>query len=454
MPAAWIVAWFLTVHLASAQTNPPPPSDADERLREMERENRKLREDLDRLKEDHEFTKNRVDQVMPVTNRVGGYVDLGFFSVQGDGSGVRPDIDNRRFPEYADVPGTWVFMGDPLSTAVNARGEPADTGPSRAVTFNPIRNGGKPSFILNALNVGLFTGVGDDLTVHGLFDLVPRSRDVSDSGGVFLGDFVDVKLGYAEYHLAPGTLSVSAGKFDSVLGREYRTQESPDRLTVTPSLICRYTCGRPLGVKARLRLFEEALVLNTSVTNGTHSLEMFPFYNEIDVNKFKTAASRISYKFPGTARFDVGASGAFGAQDFQTDDAVTQWHYGFDAHFDWHDFDFAAEFVQGRAVGKTQPGESPCGLAACLEYKGAYSQLGYRVTNWLIPFARWDWREALHRSGASFVYVSNVMRGTFGARFELGTHVVIKAEYTLNRELGRLPQFADDVFSSALVVKY
>ena len=30
----------------------------------------------------------------------------------------------------------------------------------------------------------------------------------------------------------------------------------------------------------------------------------------------------------------------------------------------------------------------------------------------------------------------------------------MKAEYTLNRELGVLPQFPDDVFTSSLVVTY
>src|SRR4029079_15027742 len=223
------------------------------------------------------------------------------------------------------------------------------------VTFNSIGNKGKPSFIVNTLNVGLFAGVGDDLTVNAMFDLVPRSRDVSvDHGGLFLGDFLDVKLAYAEYSIVPGILSLTAGKFDSVLGREYRTEESPDRLTVTPSLICRYTCGHPLGVKARLRAFDEALVLKTAITNGSSFSALFPFSNDIDTNTPKTVSSRVSYRFPGIAHLDLGASGAYGAQDFQTTDDIKQWHYGFDAHVDWHDIDFTAEFVQGHALGKTE----------------------------------------------------------------------------------------------------
>src|SRR4051812_7372045 len=224
---------FVAMGVAEAQEARPGASPSvDDRLRELERENRKLREDLDRLKQDHEFTKTRVDQVMPVVGKVTGYVDFGFFYVQGNGSGIRPDADHSHFPEYSATQGTWVFMGDPLSTAVNARGEPASAFPSRAVTFDPIGNEGVPSFIVNALNVGLFAGVGDDLTVNALFDLVPRNRNVSvGHNGLFLGDFLDVKLAYAEYSIVPGILSLTAGKFDSVLGREYRTQESPDRLS-------------------------------------------------------------------------------------------------------------------------------------------------------------------------------------------------------------------------------
>jgi hypothetical protein len=71
-----------------------------------------------------------------------------------------------------------------------------------------------------------------------------------------------------------------------------------------------------------------------------------------------------------------------------------------------------------------------------------------------MPYARVDWRDALHRSGASFIYISQLLRVTAGLHFELGTAVIVKAEYTVNRELGRIPQFDDDVFTSSLVVRY
>src|SRR4029078_5968722 len=100
--------------------------------------------------------------------------------------GIRPDTDHKHFPAYSGVQDSWVFMGDPLSTAINARGEPATTGPSRAVTFDSIHNAGKASFIVNSLNLSLFGAIGESLTVNGSVDFVPRGRDVSNANGLFL----------------------------------------------------------------------------------------------------------------------------------------------------------------------------------------------------------------------------------------------------------------------------
>jgi hypothetical protein len=71
-----------------------------------------------------------------------------------------------------------------------------------------------------------------------------------------------------------------------------------------------------------------------------------------------------------------------------------------------------------------------------------------------MPYVRVDWRQALHQSGASFVYNSNAVRFTGGLRFELGSVVVLKAEYTHVREIDPLPDFPDDVMTSSLIIKY
>jgi hypothetical protein len=459
----WIAAAF---GLRAAHAQAPPFVSApsvEQQLTELERKNRALAEEVARLKADEDFTKSRVEQVMPLVTKVTGYVDFGFYAVAGNGSGARLDVGHARFPEYATgTPDTTaVFMGDPLSTAVNARGEPADVAAPPAdgpyPTFNAIRNGGSPSFIANSLNLSLLTTVGDDLAVHASVDFVPRSRDVSDPNGFFLGDFLDVKTAYAEYAVVRKTFYISAGKLKSLLGREYRTQEAPDRTTATPSLICRYTCGYPLGVEARVELFSGAVNIAAAVTNGSSFVEALPFQNEVAVTAAKTASSRWSYKLGVDPGIEVGVSGAYGAQDVLNAGNATQWHAGADVHFGWRGIDLDAEYVSGNAEGKTGAGETPCGEASCIRYRGAYALLGVRVAPWLEPFARWDWQDALqrlHDVQTDFVYIANLTRATGGARLDLGPNVIAKAEYTFNGELGRIPRIKNDVFTSSVVFRY
>ncbi|WP_170319922.1 hypothetical protein [Polyangium spumosum] len=451
-----------------------PGRTVDDRLRALEEENRRMRErvaELERaakqneaarekvakLEDDASFFDQQIQKLLPIASKLGGYLDFGFFRATGTGAGIRSDIGHRHFPEWrGEVPQSWVFYGDPLSTMVNARGEPADTGESRALTFDSVDSGGKSSFAVNALNMQLFAAPREDLTLTASIDFVPRARDVSAPGDRALGDFIDVKLAYAEY-LVPierFELSLYAGKFDSVLGWEYRSREAPDRLGVTPSLLCRYTCGSPLGVKARGKFWDGAMILNVAVTNGSHGAETFPFHGEIDRNDWKTAAGRIAARAPLGAGLEVGLSGSIGAQDLQSAEDALHTHVGVDLHLDWRDFDVTAELMQGVVDGKAAPGEAPCSLAPCLRYRGGYVQAGYRVLNWLTPYARVDVRDALHRSGRSFVYVSQALRATAGVRMELGPHLLLKAEYNLNRELGRAPQFPNDVFTSSMLLKY
>lgn len=430
--------------------------DLAEQNERLTRELAKLREELTALREDHNATSQQVAALLPLAGRVSGYLDFGFFYVGGNGTGIRSDIGYANFPEYqGQVPDSWVFMGDPLATLINSRGDPANTGDSRAVTFNPI-HGDRPTFVVNNVNLALFAGLTENLQVNALIDFVPRGRNVSNPSGLFLGDYVDVKLAYVEYNvpIKRFSLTLSAGKFDSTLGYEYRIQEAPDRITVTPSLICRYTCGRPLGLKARFRFLNNRLSLNLALTNGSNVVEQFPLYDETDSNYFKTGSGRLAYKFPVGAGLEIGVSGAIGVQDQQSDNGVLQWHYGFDAHLDVRGVEVQAEFVQGRASGKTSEGGVTCDEAQCLEYKGAYGLIAYRVTNWLMPYVRADWREALHQNGANFVYITDLVRITGGLRFEIGAHVIVKAEYTHLREIGRVPEFPDDVLTTSLVIKH
>ena len=428
----------------------------DEKLDEVARRQEELSQKVETLEEEQKFDRRRLSSLFDVG--LGGYLDVGFFWVAGDGSGIRPDVGSISFPEYTDaVYDAWVFMGDPLSTAINSRGEPADTGPSRAIAFDPIDAGNNPTLIVNALNLYPHAAIGEQFAVDALIDFLPRSRDISDENGSFLGDYVDIKLAQVRW-IAPSRrfdLDVFAGKIDSVFGREYREQEAPVRTTVTPSLLCRYTCGRPVGLASRWKfLNSRALSANVSVTNGSTVQEIFGFSNEIDTNAFKTVTSRVAYEFPVGAGLEIGASGELGAQDLQPSEGQLHWQYGADLRLVIRGLELTAEFVQVRIQGKTARGRQRCGEAPCLQAMGAYGLLGYHITRWMMPYVRTDWRDALHEGGASFVYIAKLVRVTSGLRFDVDPHVAIKAEYTFNGALGRIPQFHNDVFTSSLVARF
>jgi hypothetical protein len=444
-----------TPQQAQPATDEPKPdanAEANARIQELEKRLEKAEQDLADAKDDHSFLEEKLNALMPLQSKLTGYIDLGAFATTGNGAGTRTDVGHLLFPQYSYVPETWVFYGDPLSTAVNSRGDVADTGESRAIVFDPINSSGKPTALVNAVNLALFSGIGETAQLNASVDLVPRARNISDPSGLFAGDYIDVKLAYGEWrpHVSDGVdLTLQAGKFDSVLGYEYRSLESPDRIGVTPSLICRYTCGRPIGLKARARFLDDALIANVAVTNGSHFTEGFDFASETDTNAMKTFAGRLSYLIAKKVEF--GVSGAWGAQDFQPDNDVYQWHEGGDVHAELGDFELTAEVVHGRARGKTAMVR--CDVAPCLRYTGGYVQLAYRATNTWIPYARADYRDAVHLSGASFVYVSDLWRATLGIRAEIGTRVIAKLEATKNNELqgNTIP---NDVVTTSLVLKY
>jgi hypothetical protein len=447
-------ALLLCVLLAIPEAAPeaaPEPVDLEE-----------LQDQLARTRARVETLEKRETFLSRMSARFSGYLDVGFFVVQGNGSGVRRDYTRtkpgepaRSRPEFSDVLGSWVLLGDPLGTAINSRGEPADLGDSRAIRFDPIHSGGHPSFIVNALNLGLFVTLRQDLTLTASMDFLPRDREIQDFRG--LGDFFDLKLAYLRYELELRwvALTVDAGKFDSLHGVEYRKQESPERVGITPSLICRYTCGRPVGLKVRVGFFDRTVEAALALTNGSHQSDLFPFSNETDFNSGKTVSGRLQYKIPVWNRgIELAASGSIGTQDRQSNDGVLQWHYGFSAQVALGDFTGTAEFVTGRALGKTDTAANiPCGAAPCLFYRGAYGQVAWRMNNYLTPYVRVDWRAATHRRGNDWAYVSEAIRGTFGLRGELTSFLMLKAEYVVNREHSIL-EFPDDVFTTSLVVSY
>jgi hypothetical protein len=86
-------------------------------------------------------------------------VDVGFFVPVGNGVGFVTDTGNTLRPRFPDKP--WLLLGDPWATAINSRGEPADTDGSFAIPFDNVNSGGRLGFIANEINVDFFGKLTD-----------------------------------------------------------------------------------------------------------------------------------------------------------------------------------------------------------------------------------------------------------------------------------------------------
>ena len=450
-----IIGALVSTRLAHAQPGPPladatqqAESERDAALEDHETRLREVEKQVAAQKQ----TRQELDELRWLTRFISIYIDVGAFVVGGDGSGIRSDYLHTNFPEYRDaIAGQWVFMGDPFTTMINSLGEPADTAASREVATDTVNSGGHPSFMVNTLGIAFGKDVGHGFLISALAQFLPRPGD----------DILDVPFAYITYRPSQQKdFYLEIGKIESVLGLEYRTQDAPRRLTVTPSLICRYTCGRPLGLAARLvedvgaSQFNAALAL----TNGNNFEERFEPETSLRSSRIPTLSGHLLWKLNvGSAEkpigLELGASAAIGPQDAQPDTDVHQWHYGFDVRLgEIAGFTFTGEFVHGKQQGSTAgtPMDRNCDLAPCLTYKGAYVLVERRMDR-LTPYVRVDWRDAVHRNGTTYIYDANSVRTTIGAQFGWTKRILAKAEYNLNRELG-VPHFPHDVLTASLVV--
>jgi hypothetical protein len=396
----------------------------------------------------------------PIVN-VNGYVDFGFFVPEGNGAGIIADsgpVAQRYYPQYANQYG-WVFLGDLLAPAVNSRGEVADLGNFPGTDrFDGIDSNGAPGFIVNEVNLTLTAALAQNMLATASVNFVPRT------GYDFrLGDFIDVDLAQLEWlPLQSGRLSVFAGKFDSVIGIEYRDRKANQRFGITPSLLARYTTGTPLGVKARAKFFDnERIVAAVAVTNGTSTTEQFHFYDEVDANAGKTVSGRLSIK-PFPFDLEIGGSGLYGAQDRALDSQHPVWFVGADLLAHFGGLDVKAQWLIGRAKGETDQVYDPAHRPYGLDLKnGGYLELDWMITPLIGVMGRGEFRDALvwlgnpaAPEGADRLYVTKSWRATLGARVVVNEHVVVKAEYLHNGEYGQVPQIPNDVFTSSLLLMY
>jgi hypothetical protein len=381
---------------------------------------------------------------------VGGYVDFGFFVPSGDGTGWVQDLGpHRAFPAEANKY-SWVFLGDLLAPAINSRGEPADLGNAPGVTrYDPIHSGGAPGFIANEVNLTLNAAVGESALATASVDFMPRSgRDFN------LGDVFEVDIAQLEWMPGSRRTSIFVGKMESVIGIEYRSRKSNQRFGVTPSLIARYTTGTPLGVKFRSKLGDDDwLIIAGALTNGSSTIEMFHFYDEIDSNAGKTVSGRVAVA-PVRA-FELGVSGEYGPQDHALDSANPLWFVGADAQAHLGTLELKAEWLKGHGTGETlavyDPDHRPYGLDLRV---GGYVEADWMVTPALGVLGRAEVRDARVWLGTDRLYITKGWRATGGLRFVANEHVVVKAEYLWNGEYGGVPQIRDNVFTSSLVLAY
>jgi hypothetical protein len=499
-----------------------PPIDLRARLDTLEQQNNELTSKLKDLEKRLNIVTNP-----PTAVTLRGYIDFGFFAFfRGSGSGITNYTPNP-VGEYAGMTDAnarnaaiatcprapvsglnqtrWRFLGDPLATAINTAGHPGDnraqnnpSQSSQAVPYDYIQSGGRPSFIINEVNLSPVAKLGAGFQAFASINFYPRTASVSigdknDGGSVQpagptkVGDYLWADLAYLEYSTAfkndRHQLSIFAGRFDPNIGIEYRVRKSPDRFGVTPSLICRYSCGTPIGVKARGRFFDEFFTIALAVHNSaSYQEQLFRFAENTDKKYMKTVSGRASIncneknhcqKF----NLEVGLSGEFGGEvdgfydvgRGELDPFVKQWTVDIDVHFEYRGLELRAEYLKTVADGYYGSPTKPA--LPRLSAQGAYFEGSYRILNWLGAMARWDVRDAIHVDYAvPFAYDSLLWRLTVGARIDINDNIAIKAEYLHVQPFGRMSEgledmrdpsgmstagdYAADYLTSSLVLRY
>lgn len=491
------------------------------RLDQLDQQNAELTNKLQDLERRLDIVANP-----PTSVRLTGYIDFGFFAfMRGTGSGItnylpqpatkysdiqdaaqrqekfRNDERVQRFPEFfapcgfadnnavnpcplAPASGLnqvrWRFLGDPLATAINSAGHPADVraqnNPSQsslAVPYDYIQSGGRPTFIINELNLMPIAKLDPikGLSAMASINFYPRTASVSvgdknDGGSVVaagptrIGDYMWVDMAFLEYATrfqdGKHQLSIFAGRFDPNIGIEYRVRKSPDRFGVTPSLICRYSCGTPIGLKMRGQFFDELFSVALAVHNSASYQEIFRFSENTDKKYMKTISGRVSVhcnekNYCQKVNVELGLSGEFGGQAdgfynvgiSEFDPFVKQWTVDVDLHVEYRGLEVRAEFLKSQADGFYGSDTKPS--LPRLAVQGFYFEGSYKLLNWLGVMARWDVRDAVHIDyTVPFAYSSLLWRITAAARFDINDNIAFKAEFVHLQPFGRMKEGLED----------
>jgi hypothetical protein len=440
---ALALAGVLSPSVARAQALPPaPPVSLDAPAPALEEEAPVAESDAVQALLEEQIRQN---EALAASRRstvtLGGYVDVGFFAPEGNGSGYRQDVLDPH-PGY-----TWLFRGDILAPAVNARGEVADLGDASGVDrYDAINSRGAPGFLVNELNLRLRAAPTPTAILSASVNFAPRT------GSSFsLGDTIDVDLAQLEWLPTESQrTSIFVGKIDSVIGIEYRDRKSDKRFGITPSLIARYTTGPAVGLKVRSKFgADDWLTLAAAVTNGSNTVEPFFFYDETDSNAAKTVSGRVSVSPPLPFMLELGASGSYGAQDRTTNTQHAMWFVGPDLLARFGAVDVKAQWLKGRAAG--DPTQNVYSLDL---HGGGYLEVDAMLTPSWGVMGRAEYRSADIALPPERIYVSRSWRGTLGARYVMTTWAALRAEYLHNGEYASGGDVPNDVFTSSLVLGY
>jgi hypothetical protein len=245
------------------------------------------------------------------------------------------------------------------------------------------------------------------------------------------------------------------GKVMPVVGIEYKDRKSDQRFGITPSLIARYTTGSQLGIKVRSKLLDDWLVLAAAVTNNSSTIEMFHFYSEIDRNHGKTLNGRAAVSIPvgrlyrSDDRLELGVSGEWGPQDRASNNAGKMWFAGVDLQY------LAVNFaVKGQLLEGKSPGNGDMGVWGLDLKPSGYLELDWQMLARFGLVLRGEVRDAIVTLGSERIYVTKQARFTTGIRVVINPHTIVKAEYLRNVEYGGIPQFANDIATSSLVLAF
>jgi hypothetical protein len=387
----------------------------------------------------------------PSALQVTGYVDVGLAKAEGNGTSFLPG--DERLPADYGV--------DTFATAVNSRGDVASTNSGGLFEngFLPysVGIGGRPSFLLNVLDVDLkYTTPGAPVMVFARVLGLPRFSDAGTATRVVVDQAFGRVIPFKSVELA-----LTVGKFDSVFGIEYNDNPSTIRIGVTPSLIARYTTGTSLGGKVFFRQqiapAWSAVSVNVAATTSGNMVESLQ-----DPDKSLTGepviSGRLGYELnlPQT-QVKVGGSALRGPRNDQQDPAAKQVMLGADLRVVRGGFGLAAEIVRvdedrGSAEGKiTGLGMFP--IASGFHARGGYAQASYGLP-WstgalhkVTPYLRYELRHAWFEG---FVPLT-VDRLTAGLRVDLWETVILKGEVLLNGELSGAPAVANNVYTSSVV---